>query len=496
MNPWSEKIRFYAKQNPESLAFWDESLTFSYVNLQSATKQIAEQLTSNGLRHRDRVIVILPRSATAAVILTSLLEYNFTGLFLDTKTNPVELIKIIEKIQPHAIIATQLNSLYQVRHVEDLDVQASPWMKPRLFIPTKSPSNQKFHPDLCWLLGTSGSTGEIKAVMLSQENLTYRTKGEIRDFQLSSDHLQLNVLPFSHDLGLNQILTTLWLGSSLKIKSRSVAKLAVYLVEKNVAGITGTPLLWLDFLKTHQHDITFPHIQFITISGGTLEKSKVFLLKNIFPNARILKTYGQTETFRTFINSDITSDNLGSLVKEAQIRITSQNELIHYGPTSMLGYLFDPELSQQRIIFSEDFGHGVYTRDLIEPKGHNEYKIVGRLDDVIKRFEQRFHLSEVENIFKNLKGVLDAVAITVAAPVTDWRQFYLGVFIRLQQDSTLTEQQLRQYAQQQLSYHKIPDYIKIIEHFPTTSSHKVDRLQLAEEMKEGKESYVRSGSQF
>lgn len=491
MNIWDEKIIAWAQVKANVPALVDENLSFTYSELAATTDNLAAQLKRHGLKKNNRVLVVLPRTALSAVFLATLLRNHFVGLFLDTKTSANELFKIINTVKPHAIIAADVPAECHASEVVDLSVRTTPFLQPRLFI-LRSTEDVVAPENLTWLLGTSGSTGTIKAVMISAENLLARTQEEIADFQLSPGVHLLNCLPFSHDLGLNQLLTTLFLGGTLQIKSKAVSRLGDFLRNENITGLTGTPLMWIDFLESHFNEEIFPHLQFITISGGSLDIARALHLRHHFPNARILKTYGQTETFRTFISENVSSLELGRLAAGARIEISSEGELIHYGATCMLGYLFDPLLSKARMNFSAGNGVGVLTQDLVQQTTDGSYCFIGRKDDVIKRFEQRFHLSEVEAIVKTFHGVKDAVAITISAPKSDWRQIYLGLFVQLQTNAVLTSEQLLRACQENLSYYKVPDFIKTLDSFPTTASLKIDRQQLKLCMEQEQNLYARN----
>ncbi|HEY1079065.1 MAG TPA: AMP-binding protein, partial [Bdellovibrio sp.] len=244
------------------------------------------------------------------------------------------------------------------------------------------------------------------------------------------------------------------------------------LQNSQAVGVTATPLVWIDFLKSHSEPVS-TNLRYLTISGGTLSHLLEHKLRRIFPGVKIFKTYGQTETFRTFIN-DSESADLGRAISGVRFEVTPEGELIHYGNTAMLGYLFQPESSMQAL----NADGGVFTKDLVEVDDNGKIFLKGRRDDVIKRFEQRFHLSEVENVFKNLEAVHEAVAVCVEAPSEDWRQYYLGVFVELKPNANATGEDLLSQVQQRLSYFKIPDKVLVLPQFPQTVSHKVDRMQL------------------
>lgn len=471
MKSWKECLFLSAQNHPDKKAFVDETNTLSYKELTQMADRIKSIFVDKSVDKSPRVLVILPRCATSAAVLSSLLCCEAVGLFLDPKISEQELRMVVEQVKPQVIISSRRLNGAKGESAQDISaVLSSPFPVEIFFLNTVSA--QATPVSLRWLLHTSGSSGDAKAVMISAENLWQRTMTEVADFSLLPEDTVLNCLSFSHDLGLNQVLCTLYLGSTLYIKSRSVSPFLQTLQNSQAVGVTATPLVWIDFLKSHSEPVS-TNLRYLTISGGTLSHLHEHKLRRIFPGVKIFKTYGQTETFRTFIN-DSESADLGRAISGVRFEVTPEGELIHYGNTAMLGYLFQPESSMQAL----NADGGVFTKDLVEVDDNGKIFLKGRRDDVIKRFEQRFHLSEVENVFKNLEAVHEAVAVCVEAPSEDWRQYYLGVFVELKPNANATGEDLLSQVQQRLSYFKIPDKVLVLPQFPQTVSHKVDRMQL------------------
>lgn len=472
MNAWQERLALWAIDRKDQIALRDERNTITYYQLYTLCQQVHQQLKANGIESKNRIVIVSSRDAVNALFLVTLLCFEYTALVLDPKMVQEDIMKAIERCRPQAIITNHnglkiLNESATLINLPLLNLGSNARL-----IKMNAPTNGT-PAELRWLLSTSGTTGTAKLVMLSETNLIHRTQTEITDFSLHDQDRLLNCLPFSHDLGLNQLLTSLYSGCSLVIKSNSLIKMTEYLDKYQITGITGTPLVWRDFLKTVPRDYRNQILRYLTVSGGSLMKSYLQELQKVFPNARIIRTYGQTETFRTFINYDIEDPSLGRLITDTHVELTTNKELIHYGPTSMLGYLFEETVHER----SPHWGFGVNTKDvMVFEKGN--YHFQSRSDDVVKRFEQRFHLSEIEHFFRSLPGVTEAIAVTTPTDSADWRQYYLAVFILPNEESNLDINLLSTIAESGLSYYKKPDHLFLISEIPQTSSYKVDRTAL------------------
>ena len=123
-------------------------------------------------------------------------------------------------------------------------------------------------------LFTSGSMGKPKGVLIGERDLTARAWAEAQWYQLHEQDVLLNILPFSFDVGLNQVLSAMVVGCSLVLlNSWLPADILDAVAERQVTGISAVPSIWSDFLKANlRFDTRGPHAspRYITISGGDL----------------------------------------------------------------------------------------------------------------------------------------------------------------------------------------------------------------------------------
>lgn len=103
--------------------------------------------------------------------------------------------------------------------------------------------------------------------------------------------------------------------------------------------------------------------------------------------------------------------------------------------------------------------------------------IVGRITDMIIRGGENIYPKEIEDYLNTHQEILEAHVIGVP----DER---LGeevcVFLRIQEGSILTPEDVINYCKGHISYHKIPKYINIVEELPKTPVGKVQKFKLRE----------------
>jgi acyl-CoA synthetase (AMP-forming)/AMP-acid ligase II len=145
-------------------------------------------------------------------------------------------------------------------------------------------------------LFTSGSTGRPKGVLIGERDLTARAWAEAQWDELHEADVLLNLLPFSFDVGLNQVLSAMCVGCSLVLlHSWLPADILDAVAERRVTGISAVPSVWSDVLKADlRFDTCKRHasLRYITISGGDLSQEKLDQLPAMLDGVGVIKTYG------------------------------------------------------------------------------------------------------------------------------------------------------------------------------------------------------------
>jgi long-chain acyl-CoA synthetase len=139
----------------------------------------------------------------------------------------------------------------------------------------------------------------------------------------------------------------------------------------------------------------------LVISGGAALQPR---LARMFTCAgiTILEGYGLTETSPVIAVNDLTENGMkfgtvGKVLKEVQVEIGKDGEILCKGPNVMKGYYKDPELTMEAI----DSAGWFHTGDLghIEPEGH--LKITGRKKELFKTsFGKYISPQPIEDKFK------------------------------------------------------------------------------------------------
>jgi acyl-coenzyme A synthetase/AMP-(fatty) acid ligase len=362
-----------------------------------------------------------------------------------------------------------------------------------------------YHADSpAYCLFTSGSTGIPKGVLISRNDLYNRAKTEIEDYELTNVDCLLNLLPFSFDVGLNQLFSCFLSGAHLILLNSWFPKDILTAVESvGITGISAVPSIWADMItypKGQEFSKNTQTLRYITVSGGDLNKNQLLRLREYFENVRIYKTYGQTETFRSSIlkpndfQGKITS--VGLPVKGTRVFIVDEKgeiadpnkegEIVHYGAGMMLGYLNDlagteekKRKAPQAIKDIVKEGNVIYTGDrgMMDQEGY--LYVLGREDGMIKTLGYRVYPKEIEGYILEHERVKNAAVVGV-------RDSHKGQFIvaEVVPNGKLDRDGLIAYLKNRMASYMFPEKIYIVESLPMTENGKINYSKLKEKYEE------------
>lgn len=489
MNRWQSALKRHAASSPKRRAIKDDHSDFSWKDLES----ILNNLATIPIDWAIPLVIAGQRNAQTVIGVWWTLCSDGQGLAIERTQIATTLPRLGAVLGRHNLLIHEADLVgfsdlfrdlgYDEAQATVLDVfDADPILGRPLILPKLEGSHHHI-PETCgWLLMTSGSTSQPKLVMIERQDLMARAESEISEFGISANEVVLNILPISHDVGFNQVLSSFVSGCSLIVQGHpSSERFRKNLREERVTGISGAPMMWLSFLRNNEGEEVFSAVRYLTISGGTLAVPDIQRLQKKFPRSSIYRTYGQTETFRSLIQKDTPGSEIrathGSPVEKVRLSLVGENgdvidgpgpgELVHEGVGTMLGYY--PTIMPLRKVRTGDF----FTQD-----AEGNYHYIGRRDDQIKRWEFRMHLSEVEEAIRTCPGV--AQACVLSRPVPDGRQNALVGFVVLSgvDSSRVSESDLIDFCKKILAAPKVPDRIFIEAGLPETPSRKVDRATL------------------
>lgn len=375
----------------------------------------------------------------------------------------------------------------QAKQLEKLQKLA---MCERLILPANAveefPVSSRSRDSVGCCLFTSGSTGHPKGVLISATDLDERAAAEVELFELTPGDVLLCVLPFSFDVGLNQLLSAIAAGCTIILsESWLPADISRAMAMFGVTGISAVPAIWNDLLNAGIK-LNLPEhcsLRYVTVSGGDLPQERLQQLKNTIGPAGIFKTYGQSETFRSAaLRSSEFADKSRSVGKPfatATVRIerpdgtpanpNEAGEIVHSGLGTMLGYLDAGRHERPTAIRTGDIGW-------LDEDGF--LFVQGRRDAMLKVAGNRVYPGEIAEQICSLPGIHEAEIIGEKDANGETQ---LTAFV-VASNGAFHPDEIRRSLVQRLPSYMIPRQIVILSQMPRTTSGKPDRVALQSQL--------------
>ncbi len=342
--------------------------------------------------------------------------------------------------------------------------------------------------DVIYVIFTSGSTGDPKGVQISRNSVLNMLNWMKEDFNLPAQTVFMNQAPFSFDLSVYELMYTLHFGKTVVLNSRDQIKNGSEFLSRlnteNVNTWVSTPsFAWSQcILESFNFDF-LPQLKCFLFCGEVLPVKLVKKLKQLFPTSRILNTYGPTEATVATTLVEITDEMIqrydtlpvGYPKKDSLVYVNDDNEICIVGENVMLGYLNRSDLNEAKM-FTHENRRGFKTGDI----GFFQDGLLfcqGRIDDQIKLHGYRIELSEIEHILSSVAVVKEASIVPIRRGDEVVR---LVAFLKLENTLDLSFELFRGEVEKKLPNYMIPSEFILIEKFPVSSNHKIDRKKLLE----------------
>lgn len=473
-----ERLHIWSNKSPENKLFLkNQDEAFSYKDIFKLIKKLD---IFTGEDQYEIALIYMPHSIDLASLLLLLMSKKIIPLVVEKSTPYKKLDEVFSKVAPKYIISQKLHRDFFSNLSVYLLKETSLLMPIDIYINRVPKRHMNLSKNnIATILMTSGSTGSPKFVMIDHEDIGHRAIGEANDFELRQADNVLNVLSYSHDIGFNQLCSSIVAGASLSIFNIVSPYDLFKLLKRDIyTGFSATPhilRLLLSVVPKEMHCLS-SSIRYLAISGGTLEKSKIEQLLLILPNAKIIKTYGQTEVFRSLIRTEKkASDSAGVPLSGVAIKLLGDSqtaELWHKGVGVMKGYLFGEDEDK----FYEG---GIKTGDFFSKSAHGEYKYVGRKDRMIKKNDHRVYPEGIEKRIGSFEAI--KASVVICEEVNSNTRIVLFVllndFFKKNEEDFLKKINL--FFQKNLHKYEIPDEVIILEEMPLLNNGKIDIRRLS-----------------
>ena len=218
-----------------------------------------------------------------------------------------------------------------------------------LQIPAPSPHR------IASIVYTSGTTGESKGVMLTEDNLVFNAEMALARYQFDEETHQFNFLPFFHAFGRTCDLYVWLLGGHRITLASDRQQAAVEVAQVSPTHINGVPYFFeklkaLCLPETNLHDGLGSSLTQINSGGAALNSDTYAFFEE--QSVAVLEGYGLTETspVAALNGRDLTrAGSVGTAIDQTTMVISQQNEVLIQGRHVCAGYYRDQQATNELI---------------------------------------------------------------------------------------------------------------------------------------------------
>jgi amino acid adenylation domain-containing protein/thioester reductase-like protein len=432
-----ECIGHFAQKQPDHEALVAIDAKYTYREMDEATDRIALGLRSRGVRERDRVALLLPRTSRLILSLFGVLKSGAAYIPCDPEY-PADRVKLILEDSEARYIITTADRMDSVPAGKAIDVEELLNVEDEKLKNETTPdqssifnSQSSITPDdLAYLIYTSGSTGRPKGVMLRHEGICNYLYGHpanvFANGVLTDADRVLSVTTISFDAALQDIGMAYFNGKTLIVATEEQANnpldLARLIKEQHINMVSGTPSRWQTWLTSEDFCEAISNVR-ICRAGGEKFSDQLLAQMRKVTKARIFNCYGPTEITVASNNKELTHAELVTVgkpqlnVKEFivdadgnELPVGVVGELYIGGRGVARGYNNLDEMTRER--FVEYHGERIYkSGDYAKWLPDGDVVILGRTDHQIKLRGLRIELGEIENVMLKVDGMKKVVIL-------------------------------------------------------------------------------------
>ena len=533
------------KTHQERPAYWCMGKHFSYEAIDLASKQLASYLQSLGLSKGARVAIMLPNIPQYPMALYGVLRAGFIVVSINPLYTPRELAAQLRDCGAEAILLLEhfgktLEDAFvlegkaiALKHavitsIAEMLGWKGPWLDrfirtfKRKVIPYTLPIHvhstqftaalelggqrtyerpQLSYTDIALLQYTGGTTGISKGAILTHRNLianVLQIEAWLKPIEqrktITSWHF-LCALPMYHIFALTGCgLLGMRLGARILLvpNARDLHNLIGILKEfPEINLFPGVNTLFAALLNNPK----FSQLDFsqwaLTIGGGMAVQRTVAQRWQDLTGTVITEGYGLSETSPVAsCNTPLATEFTGSIglpLPDTEMCIRDEEgkdlavgeigEIYIRGPQVMRGY-WQQEAETQNVLGADGFFR---TGDIGVMDEAGYFRIVDRKKDMILVAGFNVFPNEVEDVVASIPGVLECAVVGI-------RQGAMGEAVKLfvvREDLTITEEQIMEVCNRELTHYKRPTQIEFRESLPKNNVGKILRRVLRDESQSG-----------
>ena len=350
--------------------------------------------------------------------------------------------------------------------------------------------------DVCNMQYTSGTTGFPKGVMLTHYNVINNGKCIGDRMGLSTADRMMIQVPMFHCFGMVLSMTSsITHGATLCPLPYFSAKSSLACInQEKITCFNGVPTMFIAMFNHPDYkttDFSYMRTGIMAGAGCPPELMKRAAQPQEMNMTGIVSVYGQTESAPGSTMSawtdplEVRTETVGYAFPHVRCKIIDpetgeevgvgvNGEFCSKGYNTMKGYYKMPQATKDTV----DSDGWLHSGDLACRDENGNYRITGRLKDMIIRGGENIYPKEIEEFIYTHPAVRDVQVIGV--PDKRYGEEIMACIILKEADS-VTVAEMTDYIKASMARHKVPKYIEFVDHFPMNAAGKVLKYRMRQE---------------
>jgi fatty-acyl-CoA synthase len=473
-------IRDRARTTPDRVAVEFLGTEWTYAELDERSERIAAGFRARGLTPGDRVATLTQSSPHHIAVFFACAKTGLALQPLSWRLSAPELAFQLQDAEPSLlVVAPEHEELAGETGIEvpraEFDSLEAGGDALDVEVPDDAP---------LLLVYTSGTTGKPKGAVLTHANCFWTNLSFDLTTGLHAEDVVLQVLPQFHVGGWNvQPLLAWWKGARVVLEPGFDAARALRLVEeRRVTTMMGVPATYLFMAELPRFETAdLSSLRLAVVGGAPMPETLLETWQE--RGVDIVQGYGLTEAAPNVLCLPPEDANrkrgfagkpyphVDVALRDAEtgrlLEGPATGELVVKGPNVFAGYWRNPQATEQT--FADGW---LLTGDVAERDEEGDYRIVGRLKDMVISGGENVYPAEIEDVLHAHPDVAEAAVVGV--PDERWGEACVA-FVALRPRAQSGEEELLEHCRTRLARFKVPKAVRFADALPRSGMNKVQK---------------------
>ncbi|MEG0139686.1 MAG: class I adenylate-forming enzyme family protein [Comamonas sp.] len=488
---------------PDRTAYIDQGRSYNWQQVDAMAEAWAHSLFAQGLRHGDRIGIILPNGLPWILTYLAAAKMGAVVVGLSVRYRSTELDFMLQDSAIKAVLAPREMAGFDYVAYLDQARQRFESLQHLLWVDAgfeqqlqaaheSSGYGEGAKPDdLLMIIYTSGTTGRPKAAGLTHRSQLGSALAQRSHVRASADDLVQLAMPLNHVGGITcGVLTMLLAGGTCELVPMFSPEAVLQMAQRHPpTWLVGVPTM-LTLLLMHPllPETDLSRLRLIVVGGSNVEPALLSRIQQLFPGVAIMNLYGLSETSGAIAmtpwqaSQEALLQSIGKPLAGAEMRVAGvDGAALPPGEVGELWFrgagVIERYVGQQQD--ANAFAGGwLHSGDLGFVDEQGLIYLKGRQKDMFIQGGFNVYPSEVEAVIASYPGVMMVAGIGVADPVLGevGRYYVVG-----RPGVVLKEAELLAHCSQHLADYKVPRQLVLRAELPLTPAGKIQKALLRAE---------------